>query len=104
MRDWAWLKGVAITLLAFFLLLALFFYGFMVISEQSASEQTSALREAVMRGVLTCYAIEGRYPANTAYLKAHYGLTYDEKRFLVTIDAFAENQLPDISILVEGDA
>lgn len=102
MKDRSLLKGVATTLIAFILLLAMFEYGLAQMGKSSQLEITDALKSAVMQAVFTCYAIEGRYPPNTAYLKENYGLIYDENKYIVTIDSFAENLLPDVSILVEG--
>lgn len=104
MKDRSVFRGVTVTLAAFLVLLALLLWGLNSVAARSGQEQAAALRGAVLRAVLTCYAAEGRYPPDVAYLTAHYGLTYDSKRFIVRLDAFAENLLPDISVLTEGEA
>ena len=104
MKDRPLLRGVVITLLVFFFMQAVLAYGLAQVGKSSQTEQADALKKAVMQAVFTCYAIEGRYPPSTAYLKDHYGLIYDESKFIVTINTFAENLLPDIAILPEGGA
>ena len=102
MKNRSLLRGLVITLLAFGLLLGLFSFGTSQLNRGNSSEQAEALRSTVLRATLTCYAVEGRYPPNAAYLQAHYGLVYDQDRFIVSIQAFADNILPDISVLTEG--
>ena len=103
MKNGALVRGVAGTLLVFFLLLGVLYAGLMHVATHSAQAQASTLRESVVRALLTCYAVEGRYPPDVGYLQSYYGLTYDANRFIVTIDSFAENLLPDVTILTEGE-
>ena len=64
-----------------------------------AEEDMRQLEEAVRRGCVACYAAEGRYPPDLEYLKEHYGIQVDEGRYTVRYDAFAENLMPDITVL-----
>ena len=57
------------------------------------------LEEAIRRSAVACYAVEGIYPPNLAYLQQHYGLQIDESKYLVIYEAFAENLMPDITVL-----
>lgn len=57
------------------------------------------LEEALRRGCAACYATEGAYPSSLDYLTEHYGLQIDEKRYTVHYTAFAENLMPDITVL-----
>ena len=67
--------------------------------------ETKFVYDAVHNAALTCYAVEGAYPDSLQYLRDHYGLAYDESRYLVTYDAFASNLLPEIFVVeVEADA
>ena len=63
------------------------------------AEDMRQLEEAVRRGCVACYAAEGRYPPDLEYLKEHYGIQVDEERYTVRYDAFAENLMPDITVL-----
>lgn len=97
-------RGLAATLAVFALLLAaaLFFFG--GVDRTSEDEQKALVRDAVRGALVTCYAVEGSYPTDVAYLKEHYGLAYDAARYMVTIDAFATNVMPDVRVTVRGEA
>ena len=62
-------------------------------------EDRRQLEEALQRGCLACYAAEGVYPPDLDYLKEHYGVQVDETRYTVIYSAFAENLLPDITVI-----
>lgn len=57
------------------------------------------LEEALRRAAVACYAAEGIYPPSLDYIKDHYGIQIDESRYLVIYEAFAENLIPDITVL-----
>ena len=62
-------------------------------------EDLRQLEEALRRGCVACYAAEGIYPPNLEYLEEYYGLQIDETRYTVHYSAFAENLMPDITVL-----
>ena len=49
---------------------------------------------------MACYAAEGVYPPNLDYLKEHYGVQVDDARYVVIYSVFADNLMPDITVLV----
>lgn len=57
------------------------------------------LEEAIRRSAVACYAVEGIYPPDLEYLQQYYGLQIDESKYLVVYEAFAENLMPDITVL-----
>ena len=65
----------------------------------NGTEEKKQLEEAIRRSVITCYAAEGVYPPDFAYVKEKYGIVVDETRYLVVYDVFAENLMPDITVL-----
>lgn len=102
-KEEHFLRGILITLLVF----AVLFTGGVLLIQRidraTADAETELVREAVRAAALTCYAVEGAYPNDLAYLKRHYGLAYDEGIYYVTYDAFAPNVMPDILVMVKGD-
>lgn len=80
-------------------ILLLFVTAVSNLEEGSNIEEKKQLEEAIRRGVITCYATEGIYPPNFDYVKEKYGVQVDENRYLVVYDAFAENLMPDITVL-----
>lgn len=68
-----------------------------------SDEGRRQLEDTIRRTAVTCYAAEGVYPPTLTYMEEHYGLQVDEKRYTVFYDAFAENLMPDITVLENGD-
>ena len=64
------------------------------------AEDLRQLEEALRRGCAACYAAEGVYPPNLEYLEDHYGIRVDEERYAVFYSAFADNLMPEITVVV----
>jgi len=64
-----------------------------------SEENLRQLEETLRRSCVACYAAEGVYPPSLDYLRDHYGLQIDEERYTVQYMAFAENLMPDITVL-----
>lgn len=62
-------------------------------------EDKRQLERAIRRGCLACYAAEGVYPPDLEHLRERYGVQIDDTRYEVMYSAFAENLLPDITVL-----
>ena len=77
--------------------------GFSLLTDDLARDYRTAsdrqLEEAVRRTAVACYGAEGAYPPSVAYMTEHYGLTYDQDRFIVHYDLFASNVMPEITVL-----
>ena len=57
------------------------------------------LETAVRRCAVSCYAAEGFYPPDVAYLQEHYGLQFDEASYVIRYERPASNWMPDITVL-----
>lgn len=64
-----------------------------------AAENCRQLEETLRRGCVACYAAEGVYPPDLAYLEEHYGIQLTDARYTVRYSVFAENLMPDITVL-----
>lgn len=95
-------KGAVLTLLVFGLMIGVLVYGVSTVNNANESEQMAELENSVRRAAILCYAVEGRYPDNAEKLCQYYGLTYDQNKYIVQLDSFASNLLPDIRILTIG--
>lgn len=71
--------------------------------EGGGEEGRLRLEESIRRAAVTCYAVEGIYPPNLAYLQDHYGIQVDEERYDVFYEVFGSNLVPEITVL-ERDA
>lgn len=101
-RRSAFARGLALTLCAFALLAAGASAVLNFIDRQSARAEEELVLGAVRQAMITCYAVEGAYPADVAYLKENYGLAYNEDEYFVFYDAFASNILPEIRVSRKG--
>ena len=70
------------------------------LDQGQGEEAQRQLEEALRRGCVACYAAEGIYPPNLDYLKERYGVQVDESRYTVFYSVFADNLMPDITVLV----
>lgn len=66
------------------------------------AEDIRQLQEVLRKSCVSCYAAEGVYPPDLEYLKMHYGVQIDEDRYIVFYDRFAQNLMPDITVLEKG--
>ncbi len=88
-------KGILLVLLmaAWFLL---------AIDRLEAGREAQGLRQledALRRTAVTCYASEGFYPPNVAYMEENYGLQYEQDKYIVHYEIFATNLMPDITVV-----
>lgn len=81
------------------LILLCFLGGIANLSQGRKAEDKQQLEEALRRAAVACYAAEGIYPPNVEYMVEHYGLQIDTRRYVVSYTAFAENLMPDITVL-----
>ncbi|MDO4852706.1 MAG: hypothetical protein Q4A88_04705 [Clostridia bacterium] len=98
-RITAYLGKALLWLALLVLVLALFFHGLKNVTEEVSEQGRTKLEDAVRRAAVACYAAEGAYPPDVTYMIEHYGLSVDESRYIVHYDIFAENLMPDITVL-----
>ena len=91
-------KLIAVTVLVCTVLL-LFSAGLSHLEQGQHREDKQLLEEALRRTAVACYAAEGFYPPDVAYMQQHYGLQFDESRFSVRYEVFASNLMPNITVL-----
>ena len=65
-------------------------------------EDIRQLEQALQRTAVACYAVEGVYPPDVAYMRTYYGLTYDESRYTVHYKLVASNFMPKIDVMVKN--
>ena len=92
-------KLIPLAVLILLILLA-FSKGVATIQRAQQAEDLQILEEALRRTAVACYAAEGIYPPDVAYMQQHYGLQYDTDRYTVRYVRFASNLMPDITVLV----
>jgi len=63
------------------------------------AEGSIKLEEALRKGAITCYSVEGVYPPSIDYLKENYGIQVDEENYTVFYEVFASNLMPEITVI-----
>lgn len=69
------------------------------INARTYAQRELVLSRALDRAITNCYALEGSYPPDIAYLQEHYGLTYDESSFYIDYRPIAQNLRPDYNVI-----
>ena len=68
-------------------------------AQVSRQEGLRMAQEAVERAVVSCYSLNGVYPATYQELKAKSGLAIDEEKYIVFYDIFASNIRPSVTVV-----
>lgn len=97
-RSGGIVKAVLIPILIIAIVLV-FFTALSNLKQGSSTEGLDRLETSIRRACASCYATEGFYPPTLEYLTGHYGIQIDESRYRVFYDAFAENLMPEITVL-----
>ena len=69
------------------------------VSEKQQAESLKQMEDTIHKAVLNCYAIEGSYPATIDYIEKYYGLQIDHDRYDVFYEIFAQNVMPEITVV-----
>jgi len=76
-----------------------FFSALGGVQKGQSDEGRQQLEDALRRAAVACYAAEGVYPPDTEYIAEHYGVQIDEERYVVFYEIFADNLMPDITVM-----
>ena len=82
-------------------LAVVFFFSF-ALSRLEAGQQVQGrllLEDTLRKTAVACYASQGFYPPNVAYMQEHYALQWDPEKYIIHYEIFASNLMPDITVL-----
>ena len=96
-------RGWVIALCVMALMVGAFYGAAALNARQASQEQRALLEEAIQRALVTCYAVEGRYPSSLQYLEENYGVDVDEEHYAVFFSSFADNVLPAVRVVALGE-
>lgn len=94
--------SVVLKIIAFALVIGAFLFGLSRLDSGSSEAHRSQLEESIRHACVVCYSTEGVYPPSIAYLEEHYGLQTDPDRYNIFYDIFAENLMPDITVVIKN--
>ena len=84
---------------AVLLVLFCFLAGLADLDNNRSGEERQRLEDSIRRAAVACYAAEGIYPPDLAYLEEHYGLRIPRDVYTVDYQVFASNLMPEIVVL-----
>ncbi len=67
-------------------------------SGRTSTLSTASVERAIQGAVMQCYALEGAYPPDLAYLETNYGLLLDRTRFVFLYEVPGANLLPIVEV------
>jgi len=91
-------KGIIFTLVILAAVILFFNYAVNGASGKADSSAAASLEKAIKRAAVQCYAIEGFYPPDVTYLKEHYGIIIDDKKYTVEYRCFSGNNIPTVKV------
>ena len=69
------------------------------LADGHSREEQQQLEDVLHRAAVACYAVEGFYPPDVAYMTENYGLRYDADAYMIHYTIFASNLMPDITVV-----
>ena len=90
---------LALGVILFAAIAVLMLRGVQDASRLSDREGMRMAEEAIERAVISCYSLEGVYPASYEDLKAKSGLEIDEEKYIVIYEIFASNIRPSVTVM-----
>ena len=97
-QSYSWVP-MALGLMLFAAVAILMMRGVQDAARVSDDEGMRLAEEAIERAVISCYSLEGVYPATYEDLKAKSGLAIDEEKYIVIYEIFASNIRPSVTVL-----
>ena len=79
--------------------IALLLAGTNSVLATSSQSQAESLKNAILRSAVSCYAFEGAYPESLSYLKEHYGVTWNENKYVVDYEIIGANLMPSVTVI-----
>ena len=68
-------------------------------SRLSDAEEQRQAERALREAAVSCFVLEGAYPATYEQLKAYSGVAADEEKYVVFYEIFASNLMPEITVV-----
>ena len=90
--------GIVVSVLLWCIILFGAVTAFRKVESGYGYESRLRLEDAVKKAVISCYAIEGRYPPTLEYMEEYYGLQINKERYAVFYEVFADNIMPEITV------
>ena len=84
----------------FILMIGMLLFGVSSVTKETAQKEQESLQNAVIQSAVHCYSVEGAYPESLTYLKKHYGITWNEKKYKISYGVVAKNIRPEVQVIL----
>ena len=81
-----------------------FIYGTVCSTSSYEEKSIEVIEDNIRKAAITCYSIEGYYPADISYLEENYGLVIDNQKVNVFCQSLGSNLFPDIMVTYKRGA
>lgn len=92
-------RNFILPVVIFLFMIGMLLYGATSVTNETAKKEQESLKNAVIQSAVHCYSVEGAYPESLDYLKKHYGITWDEKKYKVSYVVVAKNIRPEVEVI-----
>lgn len=92
-------RNFILPVVIFLLMMGMLLYGVSSVTKETAQKEQESLQNAIIQSAVHCYSVEGAYPESLDYLKKHYGITWDEKKYKVSYVIVAKNIRPEVEVI-----
>lgn len=89
-----------LAILAVFVIISVVLLQMPTYGRKTAYSRAASVEQIVKRYVVQCYASEGNYPPNLAYLAQNYGLILNEDSYFYFYSAHGANIMPEVKVFV----
>lgn len=93
-------RNFILPVVIFLLMISMLLYGVSSVTKETAQKEQESLQNAVIQSAVHCYSVEGAYPESLDYLKKHYGITWNEKKYKVSYVIVAKNIRPEVEVIL----
>ncbi|MEG0842380.1 MAG: hypothetical protein RSF69_07585 [Erysipelotrichaceae bacterium] len=83
----------------FVMILVVIVQGFQTSDTAEQAKEYKQVEAVIQKSISECYAMEGRYPKDFEYLKKHYQIHINSKRYKVYYQYQGENMIPIVDII-----
>ena len=95
-------RGLLSAVIVVVLLAAVFLFSLSLSSRKNEVHEREMMSDALRRAIVTCYAVEGKYPPDLDYIYENYGVRIDASRYVVFYDVIAANVMPSVEVMRIG--
>ncbi len=92
-------KTSYIGIIVFIAVICVFLSAINYTADAATTRNEQALRNAISKDIVHCYAQNGYYPPSLDYIQKKYGLKYNTDEFFIDYQPTGSNMYPSVTII-----